>query len=584
MARRDVDVFALLDGQLAKVSDSDTNGEVRKIPLKKIMRNNLNFYPALDDKDMDALVDSIKANGLLEPLAVVPQDDYYRLISGHNRFSALLRLQAQAGAVGGYNQEVLCRVLPPMTPAQELTAVIEANRQRVKSDAILAEEARRLTEAYTKRKEAGEELPGRIRDRVADDLGVNPTKLANLSAIRNGLKNQRFIDLWQRNAMTESCALEIARMDGRTQDFLSEWLEREKEECLLRTVREFKAISFKIDHDCELAGAPCPNARNMYAAFCQGGNWEGCCGCCDMCLRNDTCDNCCAFVEHEEPSSVHESELGGMGIAPPPKLENRVELSAEDWQVRRERFSQRLRAARESTGLDRAAFAEKIGEYKATYSAWENGNLPGSGAFPRLAQALGVSTDYLYGLTDDPEPKPGPAVLNQNCGNSESKDGMSFGERLRKARKAKGLTQNDLAEKMGRTAQNVNQYELGLRSPKIETAQTFANALGVSVSELLNLPIQPDDFPPGQLAAQWQVLDEAHWPADQQLVILCWDNGLGEFCYATARCVGSYHDTYPFEDTDVGCYLDEPSNGKYDIGFWWMPLPEKEDQHESDDT
>lgn len=491
MARREVDVAAILGGQLAKVSDSDTNGEVRKIPLKKIMRNNLNFYPALDDKDMDALVDSIKANGLLEPLAVVPQDDYYRLISGHNRFSALLRLQAQAGAVGGYNQEVLCRVLPPMTPAQELTAVIEANRQRVKSDAILAEEARRLTEAYTKRKEAGEELPGRIRDRVADDLGVNPTKLANLSAIRNGLKNQRFIDLWQRNAMTESCALEIARMDRRTQDLLSEWLDREDEECLLRTVREFKAISFKIDHDCELAGAPCPNARNMYAAFCRGGNWEGCCGCCDMCLRNDTCDNCCAFVEHEEPSSAHEPEPGGMGIAPPPKLENRVELSAESWQERRERFSQRLRAAREATGLDRAAFAEKIGEYKATYSAWENGNLPGSGAFPRLAQALGVSTDYLYGLTDDPTPKPTPA--------------------------------------------------------------------------------------------QWQPLDESHWPENQQLVILRWDNGLGEFCYATARCVGAYHDTYPFEDTDVGCYLDEPSNGKYDSGFRWMPLPKKEDQYESDD-
>ena len=116
--------------------------------------------------------------------------------------------------------------------------------------------------------------------------------------------------------------------------------------------------------------------------------------------------------------------------------------------------------------------------------------MPGSGAFPRLAQALGVSTDYLYGLTDDPEPRPTPA--------------------------------------------------------------------------------------------QWQPLDEAHWPADQQLVILCWDNGLGEFCYATARCVGGYHDTYPFEDTDVGCYLDEPSNGKYDSSFQWMQLPEKEEATNDD--
>ena len=160
--------------------------------------------------------------------------------------------------------------------------------------------------------------------------------------------------------------------------------------------------------------------------------------------------------------------------------------------MRRERFSQRLRAAREATGLDRAAFAEKIGEYKATYSAWENGNLPGSGAFPRLAQALGVSTDYLYGLIDDPVPKPA--------------------------------------------------------------------------------------------LAQWQPLDETHWPETGQLVVIAYDNPLGGTCYETARCVGGYHDLYPFEDTDVGCEQDTPSHEDYDIGFQWMPLPEMEDQHESDDA
>lgn len=480
MATRDFNIAAILDGQLAKVSDSDT--PVKMIPLADIHPNPRNFYPRVENlEDLEA---SIQANGLLEPLTVVPDEaGGYRLISGHNRFAALRKIHSEK-----YQDGVPCLVLPAMDEHVELSAIIESNRQRVKTPALLAEEAEKLTHAYTARKRAGENLPGRIRDHVAEAMQISKTKLANLSAIKNGLKNQRFIDLWQRNAMTEACALEIARMDRSTQDNLSEWLEREDEECLLRTVREFNVISFKIDHDCELAGAPCPNARNMYAAFCRGGNWEDCCGCCDTCLRKDTCDNCCAFVEHAEPSSSHEPEPGGMGIAPPPKLENRVELSADDWQVRRERFSNRLQAARESTGLDRAAFAEKIGEYKATYSAWENGNLPGSSAFPRLAQALGVSTDYLYGLTDDPTPKPAPA--------------------------------------------------------------------------------------------QWQLLDEAHWPEDQQLVILRWDNGLGESCYATARCVGGYHDTYPFEDTDVGCHLEEPSHEEYDIAFWWMPLPiQEEEEH-----
>ncbi|WP_287227544.1 hypothetical protein [Oscillibacter sp.] len=49
-------------------------------------------------------------------------------------------------------------------------------------------------------------------------------------------------------------------------------------------------MSIKLEHDCERAGRPCPNARAMYDAFVRNGNWEGCCGCCAMCLKRDTCD------------------------------------------------------------------------------------------------------------------------------------------------------------------------------------------------------------------------------------------------------------------------------------------------------
>lgn len=338
MPRNKVDVAAILGGQLAKVSDSDT--PVRLIPLAQIHSNPRNFYPGVEN--LEDLEESIQANGLLEPLTVVPDEGGgYRLISGHNRFAALRRIHSAK-----YEDGVPCLVLPAMD-------------------------------------------------------------------------------------------------------------------------------------ECPETGGFCPHAQDIYDQDFHGGVWHGA-GCCQQCLARDTCQAACGFARPHEP------EEGAGGIAPPPKLENRVELSAEDWQVWRERFSERLRAARESTGLDRAAFAEKIGEYKATYSAWENGNLPGSSAFPRLAQALGVSTDYLYGLTDDPAPKPAPA--------------------------------------------------------------------------------------------QWQPLDEAHWPADGQLVAIAYENPLGGTCYLSARCVGGYHDIYPFEDTDMGCELDEPSRGDYEAGYWWMPLPEKEER------
>ena len=46
---------------------------------------------------------------------------------------------------------------------------------------------------------------------------------------------------------------------------------------------------------------------------------------------------------------------------------------------------------------------------------------------------------------------------------------MSFSDRLREARKRSGLTQMQIAEKLGITAQSYSQYETGKRQPKAET-------------------------------------------------------------------------------------------------------------------
>ena len=389
------------------VSESDT--ELREIFLDKIRENPENFYPPLPEDEADALRESIQANGLLEPLLVVPDGATYRLVSGHNRLRALRDLRANA--FGMDYKTALCRVLPAMDADHEITAIIEANRQRKKTPAVLQQEAEALTEVYVRRKQAGEDLPGRIRDRVAEAMQVSATKLANLNAIKNGIREPVFASAWASGNISEACALEIARMDAESQHQLAVWLEDEREPCALSLVREFNAISHKLDHDCKLAGMPCPNARAMYKAFVRHGTWEGCCGCCSCCLRRDTCSVCCDYAERKEQEPHEAPETP---VCPPMNEDepedwldahrDELEAAAANWKAQREAFGARLRKAREATGLDRAAFAESIGAYKATYSAWENGSLPGSSQFPDLAQALGVSTDYLYGLTDDPTP------------------------------------------------------------------------------------------------------------------------------------------------------------------------------------
>ena len=103
----------------ADVSDSDT--ELREIPLDKIRENSENFYPPLPEDEAEALRESIQANGLLEPLLVVADGATYRLVSGHNRLRALRDLRANA--LGMEYKTALCRVLPahrgpPWKPAE----------------------------------------------------------------------------------------------------------------------------------------------------------------------------------------------------------------------------------------------------------------------------------------------------------------------------------------------------------------------------------------------------------------------------------------------------------------------------------
>ena len=217
------------------------SGTTLEIAVDDIVDNPRNFYPRPDNAALAELMESIRANGLLEPPTVVPDTDgKYRLISGHSRMAALRLLAANRDeAVAKQFSTVLCRVLPAMTEEQELCAVIEANRQRVKSPALLAQEAERLTAMYIRRREAGEELPGRIRDRVAEAMQVNKTKLANLSAIKRGLKVPGIVRKWEAGDIPEAAALEIARMDDETQYRLLDWVIDNRRSYTIKDVQEF---------------------------------------------------------------------------------------------------------------------------------------------------------------------------------------------------------------------------------------------------------------------------------------------------------------------------------------------------------
>lgn len=57
----------------------------------------------------------------------------------------------------------------------------------------------------------------------------------------------------------------------------------------------------------------------------------------------------------------------------------------------------------------------------------------------------------------------------------------TLGEKLRRLRKAQGLTQGELAEKVGVDIKTIVRYETGKNSPKVETLELITKELGAKI-------------------------------------------------------------------------------------------------------
>ena len=65
---------------------------------------------------------------------------------------------------------------------------------------------------------------------------------------------------------------------------------------------------------------------------------------------------------------------------------------------------------------------------------------------------------------------------------------MQIGEVIRKYRKQKELTQEEMGERLGVTAPAVNKWENGNSLPDITLLSPIARLLGISLEELLSFP------------------------------------------------------------------------------------------------
>ena len=210
--------------EMEAVSNSDTP-RITMIPIAELRPNGANFY---DTSNIDDLADSIELNGLLEPLCVFRRGQgtgSYVIFSGHRRFKAIRTLYERSGFTRW--QEVPCIVYPdPNDQNREMVMLIHANSTgRILTNWEKAEQAQRLKKALVAMRENGAELPGRIRDLVAEEMNISASKVARLEAIGNNLTHPAWAAYWKNGLLSESAAYELSKLSEAEQSGCYRWLD-----------------------------------------------------------------------------------------------------------------------------------------------------------------------------------------------------------------------------------------------------------------------------------------------------------------------------------------------------------------------
>lgn len=207
MAKRGFDLAALARKSIGDATVSVSKMDTQSLPASRIYVNDANFY---EMSDLDELAASIELTGLLHPVLVRPSDNgMYKIIDGERRFRAMTEI------LNWTEIPVIIRV--PVNDVLEELMLIEANRtQRKMSASELSKQAERYTELLAGLKDAGIEIPGRLRDRVAEALNVSASKLGRLHAIRQNLE-PGLLAMFDDGDLSESVAYELSRYDHQKQ-------------------------------------------------------------------------------------------------------------------------------------------------------------------------------------------------------------------------------------------------------------------------------------------------------------------------------------------------------------------------------
>ena len=359
----------------------------QQIPLLQIETNDRNFYEV---EDVTELKESIELIGLKQPLVVLEVDDtHYRLIAGHRRYKALTELGRESAP---------CVVQRNLTETQEQLALILTN-STVRELTYLekAEQAVRLKRLFIKRREEGAELPGRIRDMVAEAMQESASNIARMEAI-----DKHLVGEWKRalkkGHINASTAYELSKLDKAAQKKLKEALS----DYASPTAKLIKAAG-EIVQDYPFAPLVCPELSNSpctrykdRAAMVTAGT---CPGCCHECDHTEDCPALCGVCKKQINNAHRQAELQ--------EAERRADEAYQRSAYRQAQLSilewvkdARLDEDNELPELARRTVRSLRSITNLTRQTW----IPSLDSLFALADALGITVAELLGLAPELPP------------------------------------------------------------------------------------------------------------------------------------------------------------------------------------
>jgi ParB family chromosome partitioning protein len=228
-----------LNAEAAAAAGAEREAPAR--PMLKVIPLNINdLQPSKDNfysvEHIAELKTSIEMFGVLQNLTVKPLDGgKYEIISGHRRHRACVELVAEGKTEYEY---VPCGLQTERDEIKERILLIMTNSTaRELSDWEKMKQAEELQEHFTALKKR-DNLPGRVRDLVAEALNTSTTQIARLKAISNNLAPE-LKEEFQAGRLGVSAAYELSGMpEDRQKEALADY--QDKGGLSINDVRERK--------------------------------------------------------------------------------------------------------------------------------------------------------------------------------------------------------------------------------------------------------------------------------------------------------------------------------------------------------